>query len=281
MRLTADGNLGIGVANPQAKLDVSGLLRTSGGIVFPDGTIQYSAASKTLGAKSSRSDQSSDGKQGIQAQATGVGTQGRIAKWTDSAGTLGDSAIAEFNGNLGIGTASPQSLLHLKSGDILNKVSIDSGMSNGQLSEIAFLDRGLHKWELVKTFDNQFGIYDSAGLYRVYVKNDGNVGIGTTTPTSKLTVAGVIESTSGGGKFPDGTIQTTAATGGAGGGTITGVTAGAGLFGGGTSGNVTLGLASGGVTTTELANGAVTSAKLAATIALTAGLTVDQGMRGN
>lgn len=38
----------------------------------------------------------------------------------------------------------------------------------------------------------------------------GLVGIGTDTPTSKLTVAGVIETKGGGGiKFPDGTIQTT------------------------------------------------------------------------
>ena len=41
----------------------------------------------------------------------------------------------------------------------------------------------------------------------------GNVGIGATSATSKLAVAGVIESTSGGIKFPDGTTQTTAATG--------------------------------------------------------------------
>lgn len=40
--------------------------------------------------------------------------------------------------------------------------------------------------------------------------NSGNVGIGTTTPGQKLTVAGKIESTSGGIKFPDGTEQATA-----------------------------------------------------------------------
>ncbi len=38
----------------------------------------------------------------------------------------------------------------------------------------------------------------------------GRIGIGTTAPTSKLTVQGMIETTLGGYKFPDGTVQTTA-----------------------------------------------------------------------
>ena len=37
----------------------------------------------------------------------------------------------------------------------------------------------------------------------------GRVGIGTNNPSSPLTVKGIIESTSGGIKFPDGTVQTT------------------------------------------------------------------------
>ena len=41
----------------------------------------------------------------------------------------------------------------------------------------------------------------------------GRIGIGTTSPGSLLTVAGQIESTSGGIKFPDGTVQHTSAAG--------------------------------------------------------------------
>ena len=44
----------------------------------------------------------------------------------------------------------------------------------------------------------------------------GNVGIGTSNPGQKLSVVGIIESTSGGVKFPDGTTQTTAASSGSG-----------------------------------------------------------------
>jgi hypothetical protein len=39
LRLTHEGNLGIGVADPQAKLDVAGLIRASGGFQFADGTV--------------------------------------------------------------------------------------------------------------------------------------------------------------------------------------------------------------------------------------------------
>jgi len=40
----------------------------------------------------------------------------------------------------------------------------------------------------------------------------GRIGIGTTAPTSTLTVEGMIETTTGGFKFPDGTVQTTSSS---------------------------------------------------------------------
>src|SRR5215813_7091663 len=51
---------------------------------------------------------------------------------------------------------------------------------------------------------------NSVGDSNITEDKFGKVGIGTTTPTSPLTVQGMIETTLGGYKFPDGTMQTTA-----------------------------------------------------------------------
>jgi len=55
-----------------------------------------------------------------------------------------------------------------------------------------------------------YSIY-SQGSGPSYIK--GNVGIGTSNPTSPLTVNGIVQSTSGGFKFPDGSVQTSASAG--------------------------------------------------------------------
>jgi hypothetical protein len=138
MRLTAEGNLGIGITNPQVRLDVDGVIRASQGIIFPDGTTQYSAASKTLGAKSTMPDQVSDqilgGKHKFHTETV---TQNHIAKFTDGFGTLGDSGITETAGGLiSIGTpGSPDSLLNIQGTipSLLGHMSVirTTGSNNG------------------------------------------------------------------------------------------------------------------------------------------------------
>lgn len=66
------------------------------------------------------------------------------------------------------------------------------------------------------TTDNQPLVFKTNKLERMRLLTNGNVGIGTNSPASKLTVAGLVQSTGGGFKFPDNTVQTTAATGFAG-----------------------------------------------------------------
>jgi hypothetical protein len=67
---------------------------------------------------------------------------------------------------------------------------------------------------------------------RIRVTPDGNVGIGTSIPAQRLSVAGTIESTAGGFRFPDGTTQATAGAA---------YTAGAGLSLAGNAFSVTFG----------------------------------------
>ena len=92
------------------------------------------------------------------------------------------------------------------------------------------------------------------GDSNIFEDKFGKIGIGTPAPTSLLTVQGMIETTLGGVKFPDGTVQTTAA--------LSSIFHDASLMGNGTASSP-LGIANSGVQTAHLANNAVTSAKLA------------------
>src|SRR5262249_13866131 len=53
----------------------------------------------------------------------------------------------------------------------------------------------------------------SIGDSGILEDKNGNVGIATSAPTSRLTVNGSVESSAGGFRFPDGTVQATSAAG--------------------------------------------------------------------
>jgi hypothetical protein len=67
--------------------------------------------------------------------------------------------------------------------------------------------------EFLGTTDSQPLVIKTNNNEALRIDTNGNVGIGATSFTEKLSVAGIVESTVGGIKFPDGTVQTTAASG--------------------------------------------------------------------
>lgn len=79
------------------------------------------------------------------------------------------------------------------------------------LSSLTFCEE--EEFTITTYYPSPYGSYNELTTYsNTYLATgSGKVGIGTSSPGQKLSVAGTIESTSGGIKFPDGTTQTTAA----------------------------------------------------------------------
>jgi len=107
--------------------------------------------------------------------------------------------VVRAGGGVGINTAAPKTTLDVEG---LARVKGANWPSAGEGMELGY-DSTLNQ-AYIQVYDRGAGTWGNLYL------GDGQVGIGTTAPASKLTVVGTIESTSGGVKFPDGTTQTTA-----------------------------------------------------------------------
>ncbi|TSA45922.1 hypothetical protein D4R51_01050, partial [bacterium] len=156
-----------------------------------------------------------------------------------------DSMIIRASGNVGIGTTAPNYPLHLETTGTTETLNIKTNATaaSGNYGEIAFQTwtnagsglntfggtgtsrpsvvlRGLSEDAaaqgafVVATFGGGGGATNATLTEKFRITSAGNVGIATTTPAYPLTVAGTIFSSTGGFRFPDNTVQTTAFAGG-------------------------------------------------------------------
>jgi hypothetical protein len=100
-----------------------------------------------------------------------------MADWV----TIGNNMYSDVSGNVGIGTTGPQRKLEISGPDNQTGLLI-TGTDSKQTWLLA---------PSVALGDAKFGLYDyRAASHRLVVDTQGNVGIGTTTPTRRLEIFG-------------------------------------------------------------------------------------------
>jgi len=124
-------------------------------------------------------------------------TQTTANLWTNN------SADISFANRVGIGTSNFPT-------DVPARVML-KGVGTTYSDLIQFNDNDdVRRWHisLENSTDLNF-VQTGISQDRLFLKANGNIGIGTRTPSNKLTVNGIVESTNGGIKFPDGSTQST------------------------------------------------------------------------
>ena len=165
MRIDSSGYVGIGTSSPQGNLSIEG----EGRIV----TIGDSGAANVPEIRSRNIADTGNAFLRISSYATQFYTEGTQRMYIDP------------NGNVGIGTTVPASLLHI---DGTNpKITVGTSGSN-----VTFLQRvsdDFYIYNRESAGDLLFGTSDTE---RMRIDSSGNVGIGTSSPSEKLEVSGNI-----------------------------------------------------------------------------------------
>ncbi|MBI4932013.1 MAG: hypothetical protein HY841_14740 [Bacteroidetes bacterium] len=182
------GRFGIGTNNPVQMLDVNGKMNLSGGVIQKGGAPITSTGDLGLYSLDP-------------ATYMRFVTNGQPIRFYSDGNPISNNALVsiESNGNVGIGTTSPTEKLHIQNGSIY----ID-GEGQGLI-----VNEGGHKRVgLMKYPGHEAGIWRAAGqdfeigrldvsalpgtpttfTTDMYVAGDGNVGIGTNNPQSKLDI---------------------------------------------------------------------------------------------
>ncbi len=176
------GHVGIGTDSPGAKLDVRG----TGNFL---GTAVSGAALVTIENNSG----STATSYGLLVIGGGDSSNGRTFEVRDASGNT--DLIVKGNGDVGIGTASPSKALHVVGANptirveanTTNWAALEIQSADTQSTYIFMRDSGGERARIQTTSSNDLQIYTGGGgVLGIAQNSSGKVGIGTTSPQSKL-----------------------------------------------------------------------------------------------
>ena len=233
------GNVGIGLANPSQKLEVAGEVKAQ--LLYVDKTGQFDdgggsvSSSKWIRIAQTSLPYTEFAWGKLMVVATGRGASQMQFSFTCSGfGNCDISvdnytypnktmSISNYSGIKGVRIVYDNSTYNSPSYvDVL--MANDGGSGNTYMKSYLLYGSGMTmQSSLIEATTTTpamtLMLNDSAAMLAhsfargtINFTRDGKVGVGTTNPTTPLQVAGVVYSSSGGFKFPDGTTQTTAAT---------------------------------------------------------------------
>jgi len=186
--INSSGNVGIGTSSPSVDLHIH--------------TSASSASSEILLTNGDTGSTATDGFK----IALNTGAGGEIWNYENDYIRFGTNNTERMridsSGNVGIGTSSPATELHVKSSDNRMQITIENDAAQGaiRMEGINPVDGSDNLQITASTSGTNRGIYfttSDSGLAsgKILFASNGNVGIGTTSPSTALEVSGTVTAT--------------------------------------------------------------------------------------
>ena len=177
--ISSNSYIGIGTSSPTGILDVQG-----GNTYFKVGSATYDSA--TIGPRPA-----GDGTSSFTLQANSSAgnkfdsTSSGLSIYANNSATFHSTFTA--NGNLGVGTTSPATKLQIGTGATNETITV-----RGLIADATFGNDSTGV--LIGTVNNAAVRFTTNAAERMRITPTGNVGIGTSSPSEKLDVAGAVRS---------------------------------------------------------------------------------------
>ena len=201
------GNVGVGTTSPRGKLDIDG----PGDIYLSDDPFVGTAQTLFIPGHIFMSPYSGSNVSYFQARRPDDSGTTSLRFRTSNSGSINESMHIEGNGNIGIGTISPQEKLHIEGAVRGNQSGalrissgygyVDVGPRNTTFSHF-MTDRAYYYFNKPLFVDGSINSYSpnlvlaTNGTERLTVLGaSGNVGVGTASPAYKLDVNGTLNAT--------------------------------------------------------------------------------------